>query len=61
MAENLFREALEKSTKEAEKRTTEAAEAAYQLGKLAQGRIDYDQADKYYRQAVQLQPTIHPI
>ena len=55
-AENLFQQVLEKSTKEAEKRTAEAAEAAYQLGALAESRIDYGQAERYYRQALQLQP-----
>lgn len=55
-AEGLFRQALEKGTEQAEKGTKQAAEAAYQLGGLAESRIDYSQADKYYRQAVQLQP-----
>jgi tetratricopeptide (TPR) repeat protein len=48
-AEKLFQQALEK-------RTAEAAEAAYQLGRLAESRVDYGQAEKYYRQALQLQP-----
>jgi tetratricopeptide (TPR) repeat protein len=55
-AEKLFQQVLDKSTKEAEKRTAEAAVAAYQLGGLAESRIAYGQAESYYRQAVQLQP-----
>ncbi len=55
-AEGLFRRALEKGTEQAEKGNKQAAEAAYHLGMLAESRIDYGQADKYYRQAVQLQP-----
>ena len=48
-AEALFRQALERGT-------GQAAEAAYQLGVLAEGRIDYGKAERYYRQAVQFQP-----
>ncbi len=48
-AEALFQQALAKGT-------SQAAEAAYQLGRLAESRIDYGQAERYYRQAVQLQP-----
>ena len=33
-----------------------AAEADYQVGSLAEGRIDYLKAEKYYDKAVQLQP-----
>ncbi len=33
-----------------------AAKAAYQLGQLAYGRVDYEAADRYYRKAVDLQP-----
>ncbi len=33
-----------------------AAKVAYQLGQLSYGRIDYTSADRYYRQAKQLQP-----
>lgn len=33
-----------------------AAKAAYQLGRLAYGRVDYEGADRYYRKAVDLQP-----
>ena len=50
LAEKLFQEVLAKGS------TNQKAEAAYKLGSLAESRIDYGQADKYYRQAVQLQP-----
>lgn len=50
LAERLFQEVLDRGS------IAQKAEAAFQLGSLAQSRIDYDQADKYYRQAVQLQP-----
>jgi hypothetical protein len=39
-AETLYEQLLAKSMSEAEKRTKEAAEAAYQLGVLAESRID---------------------
>jgi tetratricopeptide (TPR) repeat protein len=48
-AERLFTQVLTRGTEN-------AAEAAYQLGQLAYGRIDYQTADRYYRQAVDLQP-----
>jgi len=50
LAEKLFQEVLARGN------PAQQAEAAYQLGALAESRIDYGQADKYYRQAVQLQP-----
>jgi len=50
LAEQLFQEVLAKGS------TTQKAEAAYQLGALAESRIDYGQANNYYQQAVQLQP-----
>lgn len=49
-AEALFKKALEMSS-------TQAAEAAYQLGVLAESRIDYITADHYYYQAMQLEPV----
>jgi tetratricopeptide (TPR) repeat protein len=49
LAEDLFRQALDKSA-------AEAAEAAYQLGALAESRIDFQQARAYYEKAVHLQP-----
>ncbi len=49
-AEALFQKALDKST-------SQAAEAAYQLGVLAEGHIDYLKAKEYYTQAVQLYPS----
>src|SRR5687768_10082429 len=48
-AEQLFEQALGMDTKR-------AAEAAFQLGELALGRIDYIRARKYYLEAVRLQP-----
>ncbi|SFO36981.1 tetratricopeptide repeat protein [Nitrosospira briensis] len=48
-AEQLFEQALGTDTKR-------AAEAAFQLGELALGRIDYIRARKYYLEAVRLQP-----
>ena len=33
-----------------------AVEAAYQLGQLAESRIDYQTAERYYRKALELQP-----
>lgn len=48
-AERLFTQILTHAT-------ANAAEAAYQLGQLAYARIAYQTADRYYRQAVQLQP-----
>jgi tetratricopeptide (TPR) repeat protein len=36
--------------------TENAAQAAYQLGKLAEDRIEYGAAERYYRRAVELQP-----
>jgi tetratricopeptide (TPR) repeat protein len=56
VAENLYQQVLAKSTAEAEKRTKVAAAAAYQLGVLAESRINYGQAERYYHQALQLQP-----
>src|SRR5688500_13191487 len=47
-AEKLFMRALARSTRN-------AAEAAYQLGQLAHEHMDYEGADRYYRQAVNLQ------
>jgi tetratricopeptide (TPR) repeat protein len=55
-AEKLFQQVLEKSQAEAEKRNKEAAEAAYQLGVLAESRINYQMALKYYHKALLLQP-----
>jgi tetratricopeptide (TPR) repeat protein len=55
-AENLYEQVLAKSTAEAKKRTKEAAEAACQLGVLAESRIHYGKAWEYYQKAVQLQP-----
>ena len=55
-AEKLYQQVLTKSTAKAEKRTKEAAAAAYQLGVLAESRIDYRKAGEYYQKAVQLQP-----
>ena len=43
------------STEQAEK-AQQAAKRPTSWGSLAESRIDYGQADKYYRQAVQLQP-----
>ncbi|MGH6847493.1 MAG: tetratricopeptide repeat protein, partial [Methylocella sp.] len=48
-AEALFRKALSGGKEK-------AAEAAYQLGQLAEGRIDYRSAYQYYEQAAELQP-----
>ena len=48
-AEALFQKALDQST-------AQAAEAAYQLGVLAESRINYLKAQEYYAKAVQLQP-----
>ena len=48
-AEALFQKALDQST-------AQAAEAAYQLGGLAESRINYRKAQEYYAKAVQLQP-----
>jgi tetratricopeptide (TPR) repeat protein len=48
-AETLLHKALEMST-------SQAAEAAYLLGVLAESRIDYRNAEEYYAKAVQLQP-----
>ncbi|SOD42527.1 tetratricopeptide repeat protein [Nitrosovibrio sp. Nv4] len=48
-AEQLFEQALGTDTKR-------AAEAAFQLGELALGRIDYIRARKYYLEAARLQP-----
>jgi tetratricopeptide (TPR) repeat protein len=55
-AENLYQQVLAKSTAGAEKHTKVAAAAAYQLGVLAESRINYGQAERYYHQAIQLQP-----
>jgi tetratricopeptide (TPR) repeat protein len=51
-AEALFQQAFKKSTEQ-------AAEAAYQLGVLAESRINYQKALGYYQKAVQLQPDNH--
>ena len=48
-AEQLFEQVLGTDTKH-------AAEAAFQLGELALGRIDYLKARKYYMEAARLQP-----
>ena len=48
-AERLFEKALGQDK-------LRAAEAAYQLGKLAESRIDYAKADKHYAEAIKLQP-----
>lgn len=50
LAERLLQEVLDRGS------LAQKAEAAFQLGSLAESRIDYGQADKYYHQAVQLQP-----
>jgi len=50
LAEKLFQEVLAKGS------TTQKSAGAYHLGALAESRIDYGQANKYYQQAVQLQP-----
>lgn len=50
LAEQLFQEVLAKGSKD------QKAEAAYQLGALAESRIDYGQANKCYQLAVQLEP-----
>ena len=49
-AEALFQKALDQSA-------AQAAEAAFQLGVLAESRIDYLKAQEYYARAVQLQPN----
>lgn len=49
LADKLFQEVLAKGN------PAQQAEAAYQLGSLAESRIDYGQANKYYQQAVNLQ------
>ena len=56
VAENLFQEILAKAQTQVETGAAHGAEAAYQLGGLAESRIDYLQAQHYYRQAVGLQP-----
>ncbi len=48
-AEALFRQVLARSTEQ-------SAEAAYQLGILAEGRIDFAAAHEYLSKAAQLQP-----
>jgi tetratricopeptide (TPR) repeat protein len=48
-AEALFRKVLSGGKEK-------AAEAAYRLGQLAEGRIDYRSAYQYYKQAAELQP-----
>ena len=55
-AEKLVPPGLGERAQSRQRRHRQAAEAAYQLGVLAESRIDYGQADQYYRQAVQLQP-----
>ena len=49
-AENLFIQVLDRGTEN-------AAEAAYQLGRLAYSRIDYQAANRYYSRAIDLQPN----
>ena len=49
-AESLFRQALEDGK-------ANPGEAAYQLGVLAESRIDYQSALRYYQEAVRLKPS----
>ena len=49
-AEILFRKALDQST-------AQAAEAVFQLGVLAESRINYLKAKEYYTKAVELKPS----
>ena len=67
-AKVLFRQAFEKSTEQvkknkeqAEMSTKQAAEAAYQLGVLAESEIDYGKALRYYMQALELSPNNLPL
>lgn len=48
-AEKVFQHVLDTGTEN-------AAQAAFQLAKLAEDRIDYPAAERYYRRAVELQP-----
>ena len=61
IAENLFQEILDKAQTQVETGAAHGAEAAYQLGELAESRIDYLQAQHYYQQAANSSPIIHNI
>ena len=55
-AEALFGKALEQGKAQATASNEKAAEAAYQLGQLANERIDYAKAYAYYQEAAKLEP-----